>query len=168
MTIKIALFTLCIAVSFGCLIPFAKHKHTCSIFNHYQKPAQYHPQPVCQPPKPQPNPQLRNDFTLRLEYACRSKVPFSSCTGNILWNGVVIYSIRPCNYAVNPLYLTVIAKVGHNSLQFAASGTSDSYGLTIDNIKLIRNGDKSQNNIVINGEFEHPNVNGHWKIFNNI
>jgi len=38
--------------------------------------------------------------------------------------------------------------------------------LTIDNVKLIRQG--SSSNIVVNGEFEDPDVDNGWNIFTDI
>jgi hypothetical protein len=59
--------------------------------------------------------------------------------------------------------LTVNALVGRNTLQFSGAGTSDSYGLLIDDARLIR----GSSNIVINGGFELPNV-ASWGLFTDI
>jgi len=52
--------------------------------------------------------------------------------------------------------LEVTAIVGENQLQFAGAGTSDTYGFGFTNVKLIRQGDSTNTNIVINGDFANP------------
>lgn len=110
--------------------------------------------PVILPP-PQPvGPactSLSNIFTLSFEWACRSNVVFHSCEANIIWNNVIIASIVPSNYQINIFKVNVTAVGGQNSLQIEGAGISDSLGLTIDNVQLIRVG--SSQNIVINGGF---------------
>lgn len=90
-----------------------------------------------------------NQFTLSFSYVCRNNVPFQSCLGEVVWNNVIIYSIIPTDYSVQTRTLTVTALVGRNTLQFSGAGTSDSYGLLIDDARLIR----GSSNIVINGDF---------------
>lgn len=66
-------------------------------------------------PKPQPPPPIfiqSNTFTLSLDWACRQGVRFDSCRGSVLWNGAVIYSIKPWDYNINSLSVHVNAKVG--------------------------------------------------------
>ncbi len=48
-------------------------------------------------------------------------------------------------------------------LEIRGKGKADSYGLTIDNVKLVKDG--TNNNLVINGDFEHPDQCGNWKIY---
>jgi len=60
----------------------------------------------------------------------------------------------------------VTAVTGKNSLQIEGAGISDSYGLTIDNVQLVRVG--CAQNIVVNGDFQNPYQAGGWHIFNNI
>jgi hypothetical protein len=81
---------------------------------------------------------------------------------------VLLGSIVPVDHNIHNVTLTVTAAVGNNTLQFEGAGISDGYGLNIDNVALIRSGDASQTNIVINGGFEQPNVAGSWGSFNNI
>ena len=45
-------------------------------------------------------------------------------------------------------------------------GISDTFGLNVDNVKLVRQG--TSRNIVVNGGFEQPCTQGGWKYFNNI
>jgi hypothetical protein len=89
-----------------------------------------------------------------------------SCTGNVVWNNKIIYNIIPTNYQVTTITLKVEAQVGKNSLQFSGTGISDSYGLTIDNVGLVRVGTSSS--IVINGQFEEPDVDFGWNFFTDI
>ena len=109
---------------------------------------------------------LSNVFTLSLQYACRKNVALESCLADVLWNNKVVFSIVPGNHSFQPLSVVVYAQAGQNSLQIEGAGKSDSYGLIVDNVKLIRQGTTS--NIVVNGGFEQPNVGFSWGIFNSI
>ena len=97
-------------------------------------------------------PILSNKFLLSFDYACRTGVCLSSCKGQVMWNGQVIYSINPCDHAVHNYKVWVYVKTGQNKLQFQGAGQSDSYGLTIDNVKVVRYG--NYENIAVNGGFE--------------
>jgi len=57
-------------------------------------------------------------------------------------------------------------QAGKNILQIEGAGFSDGYGLTIDNVQLVRQG--TLDNIVVNGGFEVPNQFGSWSIYNDI
>ena len=105
-------------------------------------------------------------YRLSFQYACRQNIAFGSCKGNVFWNGKHVLSINPHDYNVKTKVIDVYAKVGQNMLKFAGAGCSDSFGLTIDNVRLVRYGDKR--NIVVNGGFERPCVGRGWKIFNDI
>lgn len=122
----------------------------------------------CPPPPPTlpiPAP-LSNKFDLSFQYACRQGTSLGSCLANVLWNDQIIVSIVPSNYNVQTFTVQVQAKAGENRLQIEGAGVSDSYGLTVDNVKLIRVG--TTQNIVVNGGFEQPNVGHSWGIFNNV
>ena len=101
-------------------------------------------QPICKP-------QSVRKFQLRFQYACRQGVSFRSCKGDVFWNGKKIFSVAPRDYKVRTKVLYVYVDVGENSLKFQGSGCSDSYGLTIDNVRLVRQG--TNVNIVVNGGF---------------
>jgi hypothetical protein len=126
--------------------------------------------PVITLPTPPPsncdNNVLSNQFTLTFQYLCRPNVAFQSCEGEVLWNNVILFSVVPADYVWHTLTLTVTAVKGQNSLQFVGAGISDSYGLLIDNVQLVRQ--YTTINIVINGDFSSPNVHGSWGIFNDI
>ena len=109
---------------------------------------------------------LSRHFTLHFQYACRNGVNFNSCKGKVYWNNQVIYQIRPNDYTLHNISVNVDANVGENKLSFEGEGTSDGYGVTIDNVTLNR--DDTGANIVVNGNFESNNVNGSWNLFNNI
>lgn len=79
---------------------------------------------------------------------------------------MIVLNIIPTNYNVNSVSIVVFSQVGKNSLQFSGTGVSDSYGLTVDNVKLVRDGTLA--NIVVNGQFEDPDVDAGWQIFNDI
>lgn len=51
-------------------------------------------------------------------------------------------------------------------LEIKGKGKADSYGLTIDNVRLVRDG--TNKNLVINGDFERPDLFGNWKIYDQI
>lgn len=122
--------------------------------------------PVPPPPISCPTPPLSNQFTLSLQYACRMNVDFGSCLADVIWNDKVILSIVPSDYAVHTFNLVVSAVAGQNTLQIEGAGISDSYGLIVDNVQLIRQG--TSLNIVVNGGFEQPSVGASWGIFNSI
>lgn len=65
------------------------------------------------------------------------------------------------------MHLAVVGNAGKNTLTFLGTGVSDGYGLTIDNVKLIKNGDNSKD-FVVNGGFEKPDLMGKWKVFDRI
>jgi len=60
------------------------------------------------------------------------------------------------NVGVNHASYSVQLQSGDNLLQFDGTGLDDSYGITIDNVKLISayNG----TNLIVNGDFSNPNV----------
>jgi len=118
------------------------------------------------PPQNCDNQLLSNSFTLSFQYACRQGVLFQSCLGDIVWNNIVVYSVVPTDYLVHTVSITVTAQVGKNLLQIEGAGISDSYGLTVDNVALIRAG--TSVSIVVNGGFESPNQYGSWSINNDI
>ena len=124
----------------------------------------YCPPSIPLPPSYQPP--LTNKFSLTFSWACRQGVEFKSCLGNILWNDVIIASIVPSDYNVHTQTIVVYIKKGQNKLQIEGAGVQDSYGLTVDNVILKRDG--TTTNIVVNGNFEQPNVGSSWGIFNNI
>lgn len=109
---------------------------------------------------------LSNKFDLSFQYACRQGVSFGSCLANVLWNDQIIVSIVPSDYNVHTYTVQVQVKAGENRLQIEGAGISDSYGLTVDNVKLIRVG--TTQNIVVNGGFQQPSVGNSWGIFSNI
>lgn len=107
-----------------------------------------------------------SEHILSFEYACRDQVAFNSCLGNVIWNNRIVLSIAPIDYKINAVAFSVFVTPGVNSLQFEGTGASDSSGLAIDNVKLVRKG--SLSNIVINGGFENPNTGSSWSIYDNI
>ena len=115
--------------------------------------------PVFTDPTPQDD-----KFELKFEYACRRNVDFLSCRGVVVWNDVVVYSVNPDDYDVTTVSLTVSVQAGENTLQFEGAGPADGLGLTIDNVRLVRDGV----DIVVNGGFSHPNVYGSWDLFDDI
>ena len=76
----------------------------------------------------------------------------------MLWNNIVIASLNPSNYKVHKAVYYVELVAGNNILQFDGSSFSDSFGLSIDNVKLYSKYDST--NLIKNGKFENPAVNG--------
>ena len=126
--------------------------------------------PVINLPTPPPSfcndDTLSNLFTLSFRFSCRPNVALQSCLGEVLWNNVIIKTIIPTDNIFHTFTIKVAAVVGKNSLQFVGAGTSDSYGLLIDDVSLVRDG--TTVNIVVNGDFSSPNVYGSWGIFTDI
>lgn len=126
--------------------------------------------PVITLPTPPPSTcnygSLSNQFTLTFQYACRPGVAFQSCLGEVVWNNVIVYSVVPSDYSWHSISVAITVLPGKNSLQFVGAGVSDSYGLLIDNVQLVRQG--TTTNIVVNGDFSSPNTYGSWGIFNDI
>lgn len=54
----------------------------------------------------------------------------------VLWNGIQVTEIFPKDYNIHTYTTEVEAKVGENIFNIAGTGTSDSYGMTIDNVRL--------------------------------
>ena len=110
-----------------------------------------------------PKPQL---YRIEFEYACRKNIAFDSCEGNVFWNEKKVFHVTPNNYKVHKKTIEVEAVIGTNSLKFEGEGKEDSYGLTIDNVKVI----KVTNNkdVAVNGDFEKPDINKKWKVFDSI
>ena len=109
---------------------------------------------------------LSNQFTLSFQFACRPNVAFNSCMGEVVFNNAIVYSVVPSDHQWHTITVQLTVQVGRNSLQFAGAGISDSFGLLIDNISLVRQGTSA--NIVVNGDFSSPDVHGSWGIFNDI
>lgn len=106
---------------------------------------------------------LSRAFTLSLQYAARKSVAFNSNQGKIFWNNQHIATLSPNNYHIHTFRRTVYASIGSNVLRIEGSGVSNSYGLTIDNVELVRQG--TCQNIVVNGDFETPAQNYQWHIY---
>ena len=120
------------------------------------------PKPAIMPVKPA----VERVYTLEFEYACRKKIAFDSCQGNVFWNGKKVANVVPADHNVHKKVVSVTVNQGGNELKFQGSGKKDSYGLTIDNVKLLSQGTKKD--IVVNGGFERPDMKKKWKIMDKI
>lgn len=106
-------------------------------------------------------------YNLTFEWAIRTvgiNNPLSS-RANVLWNNVVIDSLQYNGYngAVNKASYLVTLQSGDNFLQFDGTSTDDSYGVTIDNVKLFSAYNSS--NLVVNGDFSNPNVGSEFQYY---
>lgn len=102
------------------------------------------------------------EYVLEFQYACRAGLGFDSCQGNIYWNNKIIMAVSPNDYEAHTKIIHVFVDVGENIIKFEGAGKADGRGMILDNVKLTRLGDKK--NIVRNGDFEKPDVQGKWKI----
>jgi hypothetical protein len=75
----------------------------------------------------------------------------SSSQGLVYWNGALVANITPTDYALRTFTVNVTSVSGTNNLTFAGAGVSDTAGLGVDNVALVKYG--SSTNIVINGGF---------------
>lgn len=102
----------------------------CCFFNiwklpkHNFGPLNCKPAPQPQPqPQPAPRPQIEdNRFILTFEYAAREGRHLDDSRGNVLWNGVVVYSVTPCDYEIRTVSIEVKAEREDNVLEFEGSG----------------------------------------------
>jgi hypothetical protein len=56
----------------------------------------------------------------------------------IYWNNLLVGSIDPSDYNIHTFAAKVVPKSGTNNLTIIGSGISDSFGLTIDDVRLNR------------------------------
>ncbi len=98
-----------------------------------------------------PVPSSGNQYTLSFQYAARNNLMFSSSQGLVYWNGALVANITPTDYAIRTFTVTVTSVSGTNNLTFAGAGVSDTAGLGIDNVSLVKAGSKI--NMVLNGGF---------------
>lgn len=108
--------------------------------------------------------EVGGNYTLSIEYACRNGVYFASCQGNVIWNDQILTTILPNDYRKKTLSWVVTPipdKI--NILSVMGTGASDSYGLTIDNVRLIKLG-QGHPNVVVNGDFESSGLTRDWTI----
>ncbi len=96
-------------------------------------------------------PRVADTLMLRFGYAAHENKTLETSQGLVYWNSKVVATLVPTDYSINQFVVKVSAIQGSNNLTFAGAGTSDGFGLTIDNITLTQNG--SANNFVLNGDF---------------
>jgi hypothetical protein len=108
---------------------------------------------------------LVQTYTLSVDYAVRKGIAFSSASFTATWNGNQIASVIPTDYNKHTASWTVTGAAGNNVVTFTGTGTSDSYGVTITNVRLVQVG--ATNNLIVNGDFSQGHAAGAWKIYNN-
>ena len=67
------------------------------------------------------------------------------------------------NNGINHANLAVELKAGDNVVQFDGTSFSDSYGITIDNVKLTSR--YNSTNLIVNGDFSTPCVGSGWNLY---
>lgn len=75
----------------------------------------------------------------------------------------MVLSLSSTDYEIKLASVNVYANDGENILQLRGAGISDSFGMTVDNIKLVKEG--TIRNLVVNGGFENPKIENDWKGF---
>lgn len=82
----------------------------------------------------------------------------------VYWNGLLIQNITHTDYHIHS-WKTSVTTQSQNTLTFKATGVSEGYGLALDNVNLHKIG--TRDNLLVNGDFETPNVGNGWQIFQN-
>lgn len=105
------------------------------------------------------------DYTLEFDWAVRTlgSPNFDTSKADILWNNIVIDSLLcdGTNLAINHAKYTVKLHLGDNTLQLDGTSFSDSYGISIDNVKLYSACNST--NLIVNGDFSSPFVGTGWQ-----
>lgn len=110
---------------------------------------------------------------LRFKYASRTGDASSGLS--VRFGGAEIFNYAAPDKKAREYTITVVGKDCENALTFAATGTSDSYGATINDVKIFCDPFEAfegeidkENNLIKNGGFEDPDLKGKWSIFNEI
>lgn len=111
--------------------------------------------------------------TFKFKYASRTKNVSSGFKA--YFNGNELVNFAAQNKSVREFSFFVLAHECENTVRFEATGTSDGFGATIDDVELycdkVDSIDKEvdeSNNLIKNGNFESPDLKGKWSIFNEI
>lgn len=91
-------------------------------------------------------------------------MPFNSQGFSVYWNNQKVKTINTHDYNIHHVVIPVKGRVGVNTLRFSGEGRSDGLGTTYTNVRLL-NGSRD---LIINGNFNQPNVGRGWRIFNTI
>jgi len=95
-------------------------------------------------------------YNIEFDWASRTLgcSSLDSSKGNVLWNNVVIGSLisTASNTGINHASFQVTLNSGDNLLQFDGTSLSDSFGISIDNVKLTSV--YNTTNLIIGGDFE--------------
>jgi hypothetical protein len=77
-------------------------------------------------------------YTLSFLYALRGEGgrPAASGTFEVYWNGTLVASLNPTLTAMT-LHSAPVLALGNDTLTFLGTGTDDSYGAIIDNIRVV-------------------------------
>ena len=115
----------------------------------------------------------KRDCVLQFDYAART-VALSSNGFSLKFNDqVLVANLTPIDYNVNKYTVNVEGVKGNNTIKIGGTNTSDSLGMTIDNVsfkcEVEEKEEEDENkkcakNYMINGGFEQPNQNGGWTI----
>lgn len=99
------------------------------------------------------------EYILELDYAARSNYVTTSQM-SVSWNGQKVKTVKPQDDEIHFLRLPVTAISGRNTLEISGEGPSDTYGMTIANVRLTGNslansdgGVDLEQNFFLNGNF---------------
>lgn len=110
---------------------------------------------------PQAHASISNALLLKFYCAAREDAHLDSQGMDVYWNGVKVKAIRPLNYAVATITLSLAARPGNNTLAFKGTGISDGFGLTFTSVQLLQH----RKDLINNGKFDRPNVGKGERIF---
>jgi hypothetical protein len=118
--------------------------------------------PTPEPPAPKP---VQHTLTLSVDNANRNGVAAASNSWAVWWDGVKIADVAPRDYNIHNYHWTVHGGAGTHTVQFQGTGTSDSLGAGITNVKLV---DETGKNYIVNGNFDQGPIHRGWGNFHTI
>ena len=99
---------------------------------------------------------IRDLYTLSLDWAAHPAVALASSEGEVWWNYEKVLTLKPNNFDIRSASTKVYAKPGENVLQLRGAGVSDWYGVTVSNVRLVK--DSENRNLIVNGDFSKPKL----------
>ena len=99
---------------------------------------------------------IRELYTLSLNWAAHPAVALASSEGEVWWNYEKVLTLKPSNLDAQSASTKVYARQGENVLQLRGAGVSDCHGVTVTNVRLVK--DSEGRNLIVNGDFANPKV----------
>lgn len=109
-----------------------------------------------------------NGLELSIKWAASENVPLSTSVGVVNWNNQPVISLVCGDYGQIYSKTVIVYPVsGSNQLLISGINSTSNKGITVDNVTLIPQFGTFSQNLVINGEFENPNIGGNWiRVYN--